>query len=782
MRLFNTELHRKNDGPRTTQLGADDPHKIKNSFEVTADRDYDVDDITAVYCARLHQDNPWMIDRLHLVASHYAPRPRVLVCDFGSHPEFAQTIERACKQHSFTYLHVPDGGVYSAAIAHNRAFEEVATDLIFFSDIDTIGHSTMFEDLARLASDIGMKQYFDIPLILPVVHLSRTDTQDCLDVQSRGERSSKLSRLALSYIYRERSQPDDVFVVPYSNIYLMRRDLFDLVGGYDERFRGHGSEDFEFLTRLGLYGKHLPLPRDWRTDRYSVLRIEFYEPKEYAGFRRLIEAMAYPAEMLGQRVYHLWHPRRDDDWRSENDWKRERLNQAFDAYADDHSKLLSVDFLSRHRRALCVCKHRDHWGYFLPLRLAGYHVAPLFNEDNETLASAAEMIKAGAIDAFCIFNPYMQSHAAFLALFQLAKDYGVKTIVVERGALPKTVYYDEDVAYNSLGFSQEAFDRAAFSETEISLSSAYVTRLRSGADTLEEQDTYEATALRHPNLPDTTRTVCFIPTQIDDDMAVTHFVKGEHYASFVESLPQVVEANPNILFVVKPHPLSKLADMAGKPNLIVADRRDNVHFFIDVANVVICYNSGVGLLALLHGKPTITIGNAFYNYEGAGHRAASLAHAVEMIQKEISAPSAEMVARLAAWFHLRKYSTFVAMDEIREFERRRSHAYKDVLVTCFRWANFDIWLGRQRAAMPVSKRSYLWARIGMTPAHSGASPPWGIKQKVAHKVALLVLYFGLSAHDRKRLKSNPIDFFKRAKWPPNRFFGRLLLDKSQRPY
>lgn len=59
---------------------------------------------------------------------------------------------------------------------------------------------------------------------------------------------------------------------------------------------------------------------------------------------------------------------------------------------------------------------------------------------------------------------------------------------------------------------------------------------------------------------------------------------------------------------------------------------------------------------------------------------------------------------------------------------------------------------------------------------------WGSARKLLHRSSILVLGPALTIRDRHRLKNDPIDFFRKAKWGPNRFFGRLLLDKSQRPY
>ena len=378
----------------------------------------------------------------------------------------------------------------------------------------------------------------------------------------------------------------------------------------------------------------------------------------------------------------------------------------------------------------------------------------------------------------------MMSNRRFKPLFDLARGHGLRTIAVERGALPVSIYYDDDVAYASDNFSEQAFAAADFSPSELERAAAYAEKLRRGDATLEKQDGYDATAARYAELT-AGRRIAFIPTQLDDDMAVTHFVDGRQtYADFAASLPGVILANPDVLFVVKPHPLSVNFELPPAENLIIARREDNIHVLLDAATVVIVYNSGVGLLALLHGKPVISIGNAFYNYPGAGHRASSLVEAVARAREMPAAPTAEMVARLAAWFLLRKYSTFIAADAVRDHGHRKSHGYRDVQVTHFRWAGHDIALGRQRDVFPLSNRSYIWARIGMEPprAQAAAAPRWGAGKRVLHLASRIAISPFQSRRDKERLRTDPVDFFGKARHPLNQFFGRLLLEKSQRTY
>jgi predicted glycosyltransferase involved in capsule biosynthesis len=746
--------------------------------------DYAVSDVTAVYGLRAHADNPWVIERLRLIAEHYDPLPRVQISDFGSEPGFARKVRDICERVGFGYNHVPDHGLYSASAARNRGFERVSTDLVFFCDIDTFGPARMFADVAQTASAIGLREIVDIVVNAPIVHLSERDTARFTGAVGREERSGVLDRLALEYLYCAKSREDDAYVAPYSNNFLIHRNMFSMAGGYDESFRGHGSEDFEFLARLHLYTRHLPTPQRLTEDLYGPMRDAFYRQKDYAGFRRLFEAMSYPAEVLGFRVFHLWHPRDGGDWRANNDWRRDRFNKVFANYVKQEHRLLSVDAITRPRKALCVCKDASHWGYFVPLRLAGFELMPLYDDSHETIAAATDRIISGEIAAFAIFNPYMTSHQRFKPLFDLARDRGLRTIIIERGALPASIYYADDVALASAAYAPQAFAAADFSAPELVRAAAYVEELRLGTATLERQDGYDATAERYAGLP-AGRPIIFIPIQLDDDTAVTRVVRGgQSYADFVADLPAVIAANPDMLFVVKPHLLSASFDMPLAGNLVIARREDNIHALLDVATMVIDYNSGAGLLGLLHGKPVVKFGNPFYNYPGAGHQASSLAQAVARARETLPAPGAEMVARLAAWFLFRKYSTFIAVDGIRDHGHRKSHAYRDIQVTHFRWESHDIALGRQREAFPLSNKSYIWARIGLEPprARSSAVPRWGAGKRALHLAFRIAVAPIQSRRDNDRLRTDPIDFFGKARHPLNRFFGRLLLEKSQRAY
>jgi predicted glycosyltransferase involved in capsule biosynthesis/tetratricopeptide (TPR) repeat protein len=686
-------------------------------------------DITMVFCVRLHDDNSWIADRLDAMADYYQPCPEIVIVDFGSEPSHAQAVAEICNRRKYRHHFVPDFDVFSLATARNIAFEQTTTDFVFFCDPDFVSERDLFEKLARNASALNMRRVVDIILNPPAVHLNEADTRVFEAIDSPDGRSSFLNRLSFALNYAKADREEERFIAPYSNVFLINRKMFSLAGGYDSSFRGHGSEDFEFLLRFCIISGHLPLPDRAHEDLHGPLRNDFFQARPYAGFRRLFELLSQPTEGLGLKVFHLYHHReRNNDWYSNNDWKRDKFSTSTGRYLKAHHSLLSVDHLPRRKKIACLCKNTDTWGYFLPLRLAGYATVPVFDDKPETLAQITDALISGEIDDVAIFNPYMKSHAAYRGIVMLAREKGRNVVVIERGALPGTIYYDDDVCYNSPNFSPEAFRNAAFSRDELTEAEAYIRRLRLGDETLESMDAYAKTAAKYSAQQHLSSKICFIPLQLEDDMAVTMFIKGEQsYSAFVESLGEVVEKHRDLLFIIKPHPLSKVEDVPSAPNVTIADRNDNVHFLLDLADVTLCYNSGVGLLSILHETPTITLGNAFYNIEGAGYRARSAAEGLDQfVSGGVSRPQFDLVRRLAAWFISRKYSQFIATDSIREFATRKAHGYRDISVTKFLWREHHFELGRMKVTMPFSWASYAAARIApVKAATTSKTPPDG---------------------------------------------------------
>ncbi|MGL4294187.1 MAG: glycosyltransferase [Aestuariivirga sp.] len=769
----------------------------RNGTEAAADKTsqhsepYSAKDITAVISIRLHASNTWLLERLRFFSNHYAPRPAVIVVDFGSEPEYSARIRDVCLEGGLRYVFVDDRGVYSNARARNIGVGLASTDLVFLSDLDFVFSHGFFAQLAGIAGRVGMQRYVDVVLMCAAYHLTESATKHVAALESPAKISERLDYIAYHAVFEGR-QGNVEFIAPYSNVFLMRRCCFDLTGGYDETFRGHGSEDFEYFVRLSRYSSAIPPPADVALDECGPLTAGFFGPKRYRGFRVVNSIVALPGLLSGLRAFHLHHPKMAADaWYKTNDWKRVRLKEVVDKYWGRPHHLLRIDAMARPNRVLCICLNPNHWGYFVPLRAAGYQIVPVFSDSSDAIEQARKAILDCTVDAVAIFNPYMKSHSRFLDVVRLARAR-LRTIVIERGALPATLYYAPDVAYADRSFSEVEFAAFEMSLDERRETLTYFETLRSGESTLEQSEKYETTARRHGASASRPQAVCFIPLQMSEDMAVTMFLReSQTYDDFVQSIDRVASSNPDITFIVKNHPLSKHDVDLKAPNVVIAERSDNIHALIDVSTFTVCYNSGVGLISLVHGRPTYTIGNAYYNRGGAGRFCNSLEEAVYRHRNDPHAPDADCVVRLVTWLRRHRYSVFTATDDIREHADRRSHGYREVTVTRLVLDGKAHELGRAAAAHPFSERSYGMGLLGLSlkgedvvaakdhELRTQGQQSSG-RQYAAPGLLVRTLQLFMPRKYARKLEASPDRFFHDAKTPVTRAIGWLLRVRVER--
>ncbi len=745
-------------------------------------------DITAVIGLRAHKDNPWVLERLRALSGYYEPQPPILVVDFGSDGDFRAAVEESCQQQGLEYVHVPDYDTYSASMCHNACLPHIDTKLLFFMDIDFVGVQSLFADLVRVANAASMQTIFDVVIDLPAYHIGKDKTEDLERYSDSQRKSAKLDKIGFSAQNSEFGSLVE-FIAPYSNIMLMTKKYFDLSGGYHPIFRGHGSEDFEFLVRTAGYSGVHKSPSDLSDPRHGPGKWDFWRHKSYRGFRSLNQLVSARAERAGLKIYHRWHPTpQNTEWRKENDWRRQKLTKAFNAYEGDPSQLITIDGHSRGKKAICICKHKDHWGYFLPLRLHGYDLIPFFDDKPKSIGQISDLMDNGDVDALAIFNPYMKSHSQFFRIFEKARSKGLKTIVVERGALPNTIYYSNDVSYAPNSFTDQELGDIKLSDQELTATRNYLASLKRGDHLLEDATSRELTAQKYQDFIPEDKIKIFIPLQLDDDMAVTKFVRdAQNYASFAESISEVAAGTNDAIFILKPHPLSK-NDISDLPNnVIIADRSDNVHELIELCDAVVCYNSGVGLLAACHEKPIVTVGNAYYNVKGLGHFADSLQDAVSLVKRNCEAPSSEIVEEIVGKYLFHKYSWFSADDDIQDFKHRKAHGYRNIRVSRSVIDGTALEHFWEQSVRPSATRTYTKAMANMyhpedaLPEGEGDALQADKKIQSLWSFQLYSLIYGpmLSKEKSRELKNSPVAFFGRAKYLPSRF-GRWMFRRHLR--
>lgn len=681
-----------------------------------------IQSLTVVIGVRIHEHNLWLLERLSLLRQHYSSLPAILISDFGSLQPYADYLKILCRNQGFSLHRVEDSGTYSHAICRNLGALQANTSHLFFMDPDFIADSHFFEKLLDTANSLNMADIMDAVLPIPVYHIGEDATSQCL-TRFPGEALSSLLRHIGAMGLSAKKGKSIEFIAPYSNNFLCSKQFFMLAGGYNAHFRGHGSEDFEFLLRCCVISGHLPLPEDILCDCSGPLHEEcFPSPREWRGFRALLEVLTFPAESAGLKMFHLWHPvDNQDSWRKENDWKRKKFQKECAFIAGDRTQLIDCNWLQPERKILVLLCHSAQVSFFLPLRLTGCDLE-LFCP--QKAKEQIERLRSGAYVSVAIFNPYMTSHGHLYPVYELAKEFGCPTIVIERGGLPDSIYYADDIAYQDKAYDQAIYmDRPpqAFAFVQ-----HYLMELCRGASTLERNGDYGKTLARYASMPQYIGT-CLIPLQLEEDAATTLFDEGyQPYPDFLDEVLKFDYSSTNDrLFFIKPHPLSKRPVKISAPNVILCQPDDNIHALLEMADTVICYNSGVGLLALAHHCSLKTVGNAYYNkHKAIGTQCASFRRAIhEMLLYSPKRPEQGAVVRLYDWLLQEKYSFFTAKSIVTEVATRRIHNYEDIHV--------------YQGHVSGCSWQYALASKELSPAsHSYLSKKFGISQKSVNQLSI----------------------------------------------
>lgn len=739
-----------------------------NLYRESISKRYSVVDITMIIGVRLHEGNPWISERLTLVADYYDPLPNVIVVDLGSAEGYRKVLQEICGRCGFEYAYVDDPNVYCLSKTRNIGAAQAKTDLLFFNDADFFGSLDFFARIVELANSISLGSYIDQIINIPAYHLTEAATRRFLGLPTSKERSSFLLEVASRGVYVNPNSELE-FIAPYSNVLMCHRQFYDYIGGYNENFRGYGSEDFEFLLRFATHSGQFPLPKVPHMDLFGPLRDSYYlEVKGYKGFRRLAELVGFLAEAHGLRMMHLHHTKDNkDSWRKHNDVTRTRLESQFQAFHQRKSRLLDYDWMPRPKRALVLLKHEEHFAYFLPLRLCGYRLQAFHEGEAMVERDVDRFLQDGHFDAVAIFNPYMQSHVHLRKVFDRAVAMGIKPIVIERGMLPESWYYAHDIAYLDEDYARLNPEGEPFTENELAIAREYLYAIRKGSCTLEACGSYGETWERYKGIAKTSKRIVFIPLQLSTDTAVTCFNNGfTKYEDFLAEIRGVLGQFTDCIFLVKPHPLSKEDLSLHFTNVITCKRDDNIHALLEMAEVVICYNSGVGFLALLHMKRLFTIGNAFYNISGFGERAAGLQEALAKVRMDSGIKFNESgLIRYFAWLLFRKYSFMHADTVMKENRHRFIHNYSNFRVYSFTHGGVSRHFLRSSIDKRFAERSYASGHLGIVSRDNSQLAPalflLGVKTKYLYKRL-------------RKLFRDPKRFLANSRYPVFRWLARLV--------
>jgi len=170
----------------------------------------------------------------------------------------------------------------------NLAVSSAKFETILFLDADIYADIELFQYLAcRVA---GGEPY----AMLPCLYLTPTGTRELL--------SRKIGMDIINGFFQFDRKKVLHLAMPSSIIAMKKEDYFSL-GGFNEAYKGHGYEDFDFMMRLIMKSSKVKAASEILIDK------PYRAPLLSEGFRAVLAEKCIPHVLEKKFAFHLWHPR-----------------------------------------------------------------------------------------------------------------------------------------------------------------------------------------------------------------------------------------------------------------------------------------------------------------------------------------------------------------------------------------------------------------------------------------------------------------------------------------
>lgn len=550
--------------------------------------------------------------RLNMRLDYDLDEVETLIVNDGSPDDVSELIEDYCNRHGFKYVrtsarHTP----FSSARARNVGLQYSDTEWVSLEDADVI-YPRNFYTLAiqqlELLEDVTPFNF----LTIPTVYLKETISEEIFE---RGLSADVIQRIKSAQLLENPRGGDNNELIehfaPASGIFLLRRKTALVAGGYDEQFLGWGGEDRDLAFRLIAlpgYSQKIQLPTDFALTKPWNLN----DTVVYEGWRALYRMNGDYAAAIGLQGYHLFHDRMP--WRS--DKSKQNITFATEKAKKIFEKKI-IQPLSDDKLPVDIILGRNP--HIQNSQLFDVIPNPVVIDEAPSVDPAffAQSILSRRPNTVTMWNPYGTSWR--LAVYKELRAADAPIVVGERGALPRSFYFDVGgLSVESDTYQEQNWDDPISDEDRIAVET-YIEDLRSGSSALEAQNNRVGTGLLRLQLgvsPE--EKIIVVPLQLFDDTVTTYFSEANRsYSDYIGEVRKIAGLLPHgWKLVYKNHPLAR--EKYAIENAIAADSA-HINDLLELADAVIVFNSGTGLLAMAFEKPTFIYGRTFYGITGVNN-------------------------------------------------------------------------------------------------------------------------------------------------------------------
>jgi len=564
-----------------------------------------------------------------------------IIIDDGSSENYSNRILTLCKEYSYTYIYISSSSLpFSIARCRNIGAMYAKTKYIMFMDIDLYPYDGFYNDLINEISIQKLSDNANEFIMIGVIYLTKKASKSffLLDI-----------KIQKNFIIQKLLENDIEYIEKFStgtSACLYNRYSYLGHGGNDEEFEGWGYEDLEYNLRMIRTRGKFPLPKDFSLDYKNFRMIN-----EYKGWKSVYRLFGDITFQKGIVLTHIWH-----EVNQKNDYMKgkEKNRRLFEKKVDDFIRL------KKEPEAL-PCMNSGKTLLFTKTNPFVYNrkTLPLFGkiyyveEDIFDENSILEYLKTNEIDKVLMFNPYGSEHR--LKLYRALKAKSIDIIVVERGALRDSVFYDWN-GFNaeSTSYQKELWD-FSLSWDQYKQVDKYIQNEKKLDISLEKQKKLIGkNKLKQILNISSSKKILFVPMQRPSDSVIKYFMgKFGAYTDFCNLVQDTIDKlNDEWVVVIKKHPLEDKQILFH--NVVYSDA--NIKDLLEMCNTILLINSGVGVLAMLWNKPVLYCGLVFYSDDRINKKVKNVEDVISVLESDFK-PDKETIYRFL-YYLLEKFYSF----------------------------------------------------------------------------------------------------------------------------
>lgn len=548
---------------------------------------------------------------------------------------YKSNIEQIIKERGHIYIKDDGQRFFSQGRCRNLGASYANAPVLFFLDVDYYLSRFSFEKVMDIIKYRNIANNINQILCLPVVFLNKEGSDYLLSKDQ-----TKWDMIVQDDLITGKSQWIKFFAPNSTSSIVINKHKFLEIGGNDERFVGHGYEDFDLLARI-LHScvKFEKMPKNLLYDSRN------WNFKDYKGFRAWFSILGYEMSFYGIYLYHLWHIEPNQNFYMSNKEANHKLFYNHLKNLKKHSiKPLQIA-RAKDKKVLLICRFpkdilnvlRDvsvYLGDILHIQEDEFFRDDLFNCDQ-----FLSFLQERKIDIVLFPNPY--GNELRVKIYKFVRANNISYLCFDRGALPDSWFFDCN-GFNADSLSYQLWDKE-LREDEIVKTKEYISKTLEEDNYLEKQDKRRSHLKKRLFLSDKKK-IIFVPLQKSDDTVIKYFSNYFTYEKFLETIDELAkELSKTHIFVIKRHPLGDKILCSKYKNLIFVPDNTNIIDCLEMCHVVVCLNSGVGVYAMMLKKPCIICAEAFYYIEGVNFKVTSKQELLEALISEFVIDETKMI-------------------------------------------------------------------------------------------------------------------------------------------